>query len=340
MFRSMILKRLAAVLLGAALAVSAVAQTPPPPPAPPPAPAAPAAPVAPTTPAAPDWPPYADAVRDWGEQWRQFRFAFQQPRPPVAPVPPVPPIPPAFAIAVNRSFLGVHVVEIDSTRAAALKLKDEVGVEITGVEPNSPAEKAGLKNGDVVLEYQGQRVEGTEQFIRLVRETPAGRQVRLLVQRQGAAAALTVTATVAARHQPKIVAESAPRVELWMPDMPRAYTGMRSPRFGVEAEGLEGQLAGYFGVKEGVLVRSVTKGSAADKSGFKAGDVITKVDRKPLESPRELSEMLRGNREKKTVDITVVRDKREMTLTATLDDERAERPAPARAVVRREDFRF
>ena len=323
MFQS-VLPKITAGALGLCLTASVIAQTPPPVPAPP---------------AAPEWQSYAEAVRDWGEQWRQFRFAFQQPRP-AAPVPPVPPVPPVLAIAMNRSFLGVHVVEIDSTRAAALKLKDEVGVEITGVEPDSPAEKAGLKNGDVVLEYQGQRVEGTEQFIRLVRETPAGRQVKLLVHRPGTAAQ-TVIATVAARKQSKIMAEGlAARVELWMPDMPRAYTGMRSPRFGVEAEGLEGQLAEYFGVKEGVLVRSVMKGSAADKSGFRAGDVITKVDQKPLDSPRELSEMLRGNREKKTIAVTVVRDKREMTLTANLDDERAERPAPARAVVRREDFRF
>ncbi len=281
-----------------------------------------------------DWQSYGEAVRDWSEQISQFRWAFQR-----RPVPPVPPVPPAMlAMGINRSFLGVHVVEMDAARAAELKLKDEMGVEITGIEADSPAERAGLKRGDVVIEYQGQRVEGTEQFIRLVRETPAGRQVKLLVHRQGAAAQ-AVTATVAAR-KPKIVAESGPRVEFWMPDLPRAYVGMRSPRFGVEAEGLEGQLAEYFGVKEGVLVRSVAKGSAAEKSGFKAGDVITKVDQKPLDSPRDLSEALRSSRDKKSVAVTVVREKREMTLTASVEEDRAERQAPARTVIRREEFRF
>jgi predicted metalloprotease with PDZ domain len=148
------------------------------------------------TAAADEWRAYAEAMRDWG---RQMRFAFQQ-RQPVPPAPPAAPAPPAvLAMGMSRSFLGVHVVEVDSPRATALKLKDEVGVEITGIEPDSPAEKAGLKMGDVVLEYQGQRVEGTEQFIRLVRETPVGRQVKMLVHRQGAATPQTVTAAVSAR---------------------------------------------------------------------------------------------------------------------------------------------
>ena len=56
----------------------------------------------------------------------------------------------------------------------------------TRVEEDSPAEKAGLKKGDIVLEYNGQRVEGTEQFIRFVRETPPGRAVRLTIWRSSA----------------------------------------------------------------------------------------------------------------------------------------------------------
>src|SRR5687768_6464668 len=75
----------------------------------------------------------------------------------------------------SRTYLGVNVAEVDTDRARELKLKEERGVEIKKVEPGSPAEKAGLKEADVVLEYNGQRVEGTESFMRMVRETPSGR---------------------------------------------------------------------------------------------------------------------------------------------------------------------
>jgi serine protease Do len=111
---------------------------------------------------------------------------------------------------------------------------------------------------------------------------------------------------------------------------------LRSARIGVEAEGVGGQLAEFFGVKEGVLVRSVMKGSAAEKGGLKAGDVITRVDQKSLDSPRDLSEALR---DKKSVSMTVVREKREMSLTVSPEEDRAG-DAPARAVVRREEYKF
>src|SRR5207253_11043288 len=96
---------------------------------------------------------------------------------------------------MGGTYLGVNLAEIDSARARDLKLKETYGVEITRVEDGSPAEKAGIKPGDVVLEYNGQRVEGMEQFGRLVHETPAGREVKLLISRKGAPQ--TITAAVA-----------------------------------------------------------------------------------------------------------------------------------------------
>src|ERR1700689_189485 len=84
------------------------------------------------------------------------------------------------------SFLGVGLQEINSDRAKQLKLPEEAGVEITYVAADSPAAAAGLKTGDVVLQYNGQRVEGTEQFTRMVQETPEGREVKLQIFRGGA----------------------------------------------------------------------------------------------------------------------------------------------------------
>src|SRR5271155_705815 len=98
--------------------------------------------------------------------------------------------------ATGSSYLGVMVQEVDSDRAKALKLHEEAGVEITRVEPDSPAEKAGLKDGDAIMQYNGQRVEGMEQFSRLVRETPPGRDVKLDLFRNGAPQAVTVKVAV------------------------------------------------------------------------------------------------------------------------------------------------
>src|SRR5262245_54356919 len=99
---------------------------------------------------------------------------------------------------VNRSFLGIGVMEITTERAKALKLKDEHGVEVTRVEDDSPAAKAGLKVQDLILEFNSQRVEGIEQFVRLVRETPPGREVKLAVNRGGQN--MSVAATIQARR--------------------------------------------------------------------------------------------------------------------------------------------
>jgi serine protease Do len=222
------------------------------------------------------------------------------------------------------SFLGVGVAEIDEQRAKALNLKEEHGVEIKSVEDDSPAAKAGLKSGDVVLEYNGQRVEGTEQFIRMVRETPPGRQARMLVWRNGATQ--TLTATIGSRR-PGLVARDFQlepfeiRIpEIRIPDVPRSTMSWRSTVLGIESESLGSQLAEFFGVKEGVLVRTVTKGSAAEKAGIKAGDVIVKIDDTRITNPREISSILRSARSKKTFPVTVVRNKSETVLTVNLED--------------------
>src|SRR5215469_12205965 len=106
---------------------------------------------------------------------------------------------PSRRMVVTRSgsYLGVGVIDIEEERAKALNLKEARGVEIKSVDADSRAAKAGLKEGDVVLDYNGTPVAGVEQFARLVRETPAGRQVHLNVWRSGAPQ--TITATVATR---------------------------------------------------------------------------------------------------------------------------------------------
>lgn len=241
-----------------------------------------------------------------------------------------------LAGVTSQSYLGVGVQEISADRAKALKLKEEYGVEITRVEDDSPASRAGLQVKDVVLEYNGQRVEGTEQFIRLVRETPGNRNVRLLVVRNGNTQ--TIQAAIGSRKPVVISAlpleawkSKVPEFEFSMPDVPKATMSWRSSMLGVEAESLgESQLAEFFGVKEGVLVRSVMRNSAAEKAGFKAGDVILKVNEEKVATPRDVTAAIRSARSSGKDNITalVMRDKKETSMTIPLEDEPAAPRAP------------
>jgi len=242
-----------------------------------------------------------------------------------APSPVQPPAAPKARAGVisGGSYLGVMVQEIDGERAKTLKLREEAGVEITHVDADSPAEKAGLKTSDAILQYNGQRVEGIEQFSRLVRETPVGRDVKLDVYRNGSPQ--TVMVKVAARRAGVMsyfstTPAAAPNAfEFHMPDMPRSFMSWQSSMLGIEGESLEGQLAQYFGVKEGVLVRSVASGSAAEKGGIKAGDVIIRVDDSKVTTPTDVTSRLRSQRGK-PVAMVVMRDHKEVPLTVTIEE--------------------
>lgn len=237
------------------------------------------------------------------------------------------PVPRVRITANASSYLGVMVQEVDSDRAKALKLHEEAGVEITRVEPDSPAEKAGLKDGDAIMQYNGQHVEGMEQFSRLVRETPPGREVKLDIVRGGAPQTLMVKVGARPAVTPFMITPMplpapAGRFEMRMPDIPRSHMAWRSSALGIECESLEGQLAQYFGVQEGVLVRSVAKGSAADRAGIKAGDVITRVNDARVTSPADISSRVRSMAGK-SIPIVLMRDHKEVTLNVTVDDDRA-----------------
>jgi C-terminal processing protease CtpA/Prc len=227
------------------------------------------------------------------------------------------------------SWLGVSIADVTAERVKELGLKEEMGAEIKSVMPGSPAEEAGLEKEDVILEYQGERVAGAAQLTRLVKETPAGRTVTLDVSRGGSVRSVKVKVSEQESSDRKRIVKriEIPSVEIPpieipeidMPDIPMFEGIPSSFRLGVSVEDLTGQLGEYFGVKngDGVLVRSVKKGTPADAGGLRAGDVIVKVDGERIADSSDLRSAMRARRGK-TFPIGVMRDRRETSVTVTL----------------------
>jgi C-terminal processing protease CtpA/Prc len=234
----------------------------------------------------------------------------------------------------GASWLGVELHEVNGETAKELKLPAERGVVLSSIVPDSPAAKAGLKENDVVTEINGQRVEGAAQFRRMIREIPSGRAAQLTVWRDGRAQTVSVTLGKAEerRHSFKVINPAPGSFTFNMPEIPMIppmeWNGTLmlggQPRLGIDAEDLNGQLGAFFGAPdgEGILVREVNPGSAAEKAGVKAGDVITSVNGERVRTVGDLRQKLAANSEAKdkeqTVKLGVLRNKSEISLTVEL----------------------
>ena len=228
--------------------------------------------------------------------------------------------------------LGVRVSDVD--------VKDPLGVRIDDVDPDSPAAKAGLREGDVVVEFDGERVRSARQFTRLVQETPDGRTVKIAVMRNGQKQTLDATPENRVtmdfgvdadrlreeverlrefRVEPPVFRydDRGPRrFEYRLPERVMPFMGSRG-RLGVTVQSLTPELEEYFGARSGgVLVSSVTPDSAAAKAGLKAGDVITSINGRSVTGSADLMRELRDLSGEVTVGL--LRDKQEMTLKAVL----------------------
>src|SRR5262245_4666615 len=205
------------------------------------------------------------------------------------------------------------------------------GVEIEEVQPDSAAEKAGLKKGDVIVEFDGERVRSGRQFARLVQETPAGKTIKATIVRDGRRQDVQLT-TSEGRESRVIIGDpwqgrldrlgDLERLGDWekLRDLPFNFNFdfdlpglMGAGRLGVSVTELTQQLATYFGAKDGVLVTAVTDGTAASRAGIKAGDVITSINGQPVTSRSDLLTALR-RADNEEVTVGIVRDKKDTSV--------------------------
>ncbi len=220
------------------------------------------------------------------------------------------------------SSIGVRIAEGDSQ-----------GVRIEDVDEGSPAQKAGLRAGDVVVEFDGERVRSARQFARLVQETPDGRTVKATVVRDGSRQTLDITPEAGSRawggdillHMPDIERQverslrAVPRDFAFDFHMDDPFSAWSRGRLGVRLAPLTDQLAEYFGAEEGVLVSSVEEGSAAEKAGLKAGDVILAVNGRTVDSPSDVTGEVSNVEDGSAIELRVLRDRKELSLKATIE---------------------
>jgi serine protease Do len=232
---------------------------------------------------------------------------------------------------ILRSFgtasIGVTVRDVTGEDAVKAKMAQPSGVFVESVVEGSPASKAGLQAGDVVVDFDGERVRSASHFTRLVQESVPNRQVTAAIIRGTSKQTVTVVPQSGgnfnvlsndARRRLEGLERQLPRdLNLRLDDALRNRTTATGRSLGVAVSPLSDQLADYFGVKQGVLVSAVTSGSAAAAAGIRAGDVITAVNGQSVSTSADITRVLREN-SGDTAEIAVTRDRKPLSLKATL----------------------
>ena len=225
----------------------------------------------------------------------------------------------------SGGYLGVGIEQVSSQTASNLKLGEASGALITYVDQDGPACRAGLRNNDVVVGFNGSKIQSPEQLSELIHATAAGKTVKLTVVGDGQKKDIDVTLgawpnTVAHARSalPPAGAMAFAPPGITVPDIDVPSFTTLSSRHGMVVESLSPQLSDYFGVPhgQGVLVRSVEKGSPAEAAGLKAGDVIVKVNNETVHDMADWRRAMHARSGK--IQVSVVRDKHEQTVMLNL----------------------
>jgi serine protease Do len=185
--------------------------------------------------------------------------------------------------SVERGWLGVQIQEVTPEIASSLGLKNDHGALIADVQPHSPAAKAGLKQGDVIMTYDGHEVDQLHDLPRLVAQTPVGHSADITVWRRGKEEKLTADVGKMPANEQVASAESA------TPD--------RASALGIELGKLDQHARRQLGIKgdvKGAVVTGVSPDSPAADLGIQPGDVIEAINQQPVTNPAEAAKMLSG----------------------------------------------
>jgi S1-C subfamily serine protease len=234
---------------------------------------------------------------------------------------------------VARGWLGVSIWP-----------NEEDQVEIIEVEKDSPAEIADLKEGDIVIEFDGEEVIDTELLAKMIRMRKPGETVTIKIERKGKTQDIKVKLGELTkegiwsdfeRKFPKLFAPSKEKGEFWRapgfaePDVFRF--GFEHRKFiGVRIQELNPELSEFFGIDKGtgILVSGIEKDGPADKAGLKVGDVIITADGNRMESGQDLVGLIQDKEAGDKITIEFLRNRKKRTVEVEIEEEERNKTLP------------
>ncbi|MBI3079151.1 MAG: DegQ family serine endoprotease, partial [Deltaproteobacteria bacterium] len=203
---------------------------------------------------------------------------------------------------VTRGWLGVLVQKVTPELAESFGLKKEEGALVANVVEGGPADKAGIKRGDVVVQFNGKRIHEMNELPRLVAATPPGTEVQVRLLREGKELALRLKVGELKEERAAAAGRERAGVEKGL---------------GLTVQELTPEMAEHFGLKEakGVIVTEVEPGSPGEQGGVVQGDIIKEVNRRSIRSLADYRDAIQGVRKGSRVLMLVTRGEHAIFLT-------------------------
>jgi serine protease Do len=202
---------------------------------------------------------------------------------------------------VVRGWLGVSIQRVTSDLAESFGLKEAKGALVSKVFENSPAEQAGLKQGDVIVQFDGREIESSMELPRIVASTPVGKEVTIQFFRDGKTMSVKAKITEMAGEEKKEAEKEGP------PQKP----------IGILVQDVTPQIAASLGMEKatGIIVVQVEPGGPADEAGMHRGDVILEVNRKPIGNAKDFARALEEDKNQTSLLILIRRGEGNIYLT-------------------------
>ncbi len=214
----------------------------------------------------------------------------------------------------KSGWIGVMIESVSKRTMHHNKAESDEGAYVSEVVDDSPADSAGIQEGDIIVTFNDKKIEDPGDLAEAVRKTPPGTKVSLSLLREGQRKDLSlVVGKTKSRYMSHFFR---------MPPIPQIRVSVKSHALGLELLTLNEQLGEYFGApnNEGVLVEEVKKGSAGEKAGFKAGDIIIRAGKRTVDEIDDVTRELRKHDEDAKMEFEVLRKVIRKTLSVEIED--------------------